>query len=334
MATFDQPPGINAAFAGTDVFVVGPHSRFTYNGLTLNDRSLIETYWVESSTGFDSPDVIVSAQQNVEETGELPDPGFYGGRTMTLTGWVQAGSYPQVLRMSRLLLDAFVGLVERTMTIGVAEASYFVQPDMVIDCRPSDRPQLTMDVQQEDLTGLLKRPFTISLRASDPTFRGVTEHHVALVPTVVSSLGRSYDRTYDYAYDLFMTGDGDPNLTASGNANLISLTNTGNWRASLRLRFNGPMSLIKLVNETTDQVMIVNEIGVGEFVEVDTGPGGGVVDQDGNPAGALIDPVSDWTWLVGRLNGSDGVNDLSLYVDSYGAGASLDFYWHDTSISA
>lgn len=336
MLDMTQPPGSFAEFAATDVLVVGPHSRLTYSGLTLNDRTLMETYWVESTTGFGSPDVIVSAQPNVEETGELPDPGFYGGRTMTLTGWVQAGSYPQVLRMSKLLLDAFVGLAEQPMTIGVAAASYFTQPDVVIGCRPSDIPQLTMDIQQDDLTGLLKRPFTITLRASDPTFKGVVQHHVALVPTIISSLGRGYDKSYDVAYDELMTVDGDPNVSggSSHGANQVTVTNSGNWRAALIIRFTGPMTSIVLVNETTGQMMFVANLDDGEFVEVNTGPNGTVTDQDGNPAGVLIDPVSDWTWLAGAINGTDGSNLISLYVASYGDGSQLDLSWYDTSISA
>lgn len=334
MATFDQPPGSFADFAATDEFVVGPHSRFLFNGLTMNDRTLMETYWVTSSTGFDSPDVTVSAQPNVEETGELPDPGFYGGRTMTLTGWIQAGSYPQIIRMSRLLLNAFVGLVEQPLTLSVAEASYFTQPDMIINCRPSDRPQLTTDIQDNDITGLLQRPFTITLRASDPTFRGVTENHVTLVPTVISSLGRGYDKSYDVGYTLLMTDDGDPNVSggSSDAGNPITVINTGNWRASIVIRFTGAMTNIILVNETTGQMMFVANIDDGDWVQVDTGPNGAVVDQDGNPAGAYIDPVSDWTWLAGKLNGADGTNVLSLYVASYGVDAQLDVSWYDTTL--
>lgn len=332
--TMLETPGRFADFAATDVLVVGPHSRFTFNGLVLNDRTLMETYWVESTTGFDSPDVIVSAQQNVEETGELPDPGFYGGRTMTLTGWVQAGSYPQALRMGRLLLDAFVGLSEQQMMIGVAIASYLTQPDVVISCRPSDRPQLTTDIQQDDITGLLKRPFTITLRASNPTFRGVVQHHVELVPTVISSLGRGYDRTYDVVYDLLMTEDGDRSVSggSSDGGNNIVVTNAGNWRASLIIKLAGPMTSIILVNQTTGQIMLVANLDDGEYVLIDTGPNGAVVDQDGNPAGALIDPVSDWMWLGGALNGTDGTNTISLYVASYGADALMDLSWYDTSV--
>jgi hypothetical protein len=101
-----------AAKSPTKALIIGPHSRMSRNGIVFNDRSVLECYWVEDWQGFEAPDLIVGAQPNAEEDGELPDLGFYGGRTMSLSGWIQAGSYPRLIDMERALLDSLTDLFE------------------------------------------------------------------------------------------------------------------------------------------------------------------------------------------------------------------------------
>ncbi|MBA2725097.1 MAG: phage tail family protein [Actinobacteria bacterium] len=320
------------AIASTAALVVGPHCTFTRNGLVLNNRSTIECYWVDDITGFDSPERGITDQASVEETGGLADPGFYGLRTMTLSGYVQAGSYLRAMVMHRALLDSCVGLKESPMTIGTlaGAGSVFTQPDVYVDCRPSGIVS-PFNIQPGFITGLFKVPFTITLRASDPTYKSLIEQHVSLVPLVVSSTGMTFDVAFDMFFNTALNSQGNPVPGTSGN--IVVVTNSGNFDAPVRLRLTGPMTGVVLRNDTTDQTMYFTNLTAGEYVEVDThSQRGSVRDQTGELKASLLDDRSDWITLHGAYDGFSGANTLTLYVDSFDAGALVDVWYRNTSV--
>lgn len=330
MTTWTTPPGSYSAFASTNALLVGPHNRFVRNGIVFNDRSQLECFWVEDMTGFESTDIEASATPSIQETGENPDPGRHGGRTMTLTGWIQAGSYPTMMRMGRALLDSFIDIVEMPMQIVTADASYFTQPAVWIGCRPADKVQLSMQVQPSDIRGVIKRNFTITLRASDPTYKSVDEHYATLIPQVTSIPGRPYDRIYDITYTSLLDYTGS--VTGAG-PNVATLTNSGNDFAPVRLRATGYMEGITVVNDSTGQVMYFTDVGVGQYIEIDTSPTQGTIrDQTGAQDDARLDMRSDWMTLRGIRGGSDGTNRVFLFVEGYAPGAKLEIWHRDTSI--
>lgn len=328
-------------FQAVSDFLVGPHCRLQRNGLVFNDRSKIECYWVEEFGGFESPDLRVGEDDNVQMDGGIPQPGFYGGRTMTMTGWVQAGTYPHLVRMQRALLDSMVGLVETPMLIttaggelGLPDFGMFLQPDVLIDCRPVDKPQLSVKIEQEDRTGVFKRNFTIALRAiTNPTYRGTAIHSETLLPTIQSELGRIYDRTYDLVYATPLSA-GVPTVAGE---NVLSVVNKGNYDAPPILRFKGPMAGVTLTNQTTQQyIHLTGSIDGGKYVEINVKTGS-ITDQDGELAANVWDPASDWLVLHGtrdKVTGQahTGINELKLVVQSFGAGAGVDVTWQDTWI--
>lgn len=331
MATFDPAPGSFAAFDATDALLIGPHNRLTRNGIVFNDRSQLECFWVDDFTGFDAPDINVAAVDNVQEAGETPDPGFHKGRTMAMTGWVQAGSYPQLLRMGRALLDSVMDLVEMPMTISVADFGYFTQPPVTINCRLADRPQLATKIEQSDQTGLLRWNFTIALRASDPTYKGTTLKHVELEPAIIAIPGRPYDRVYDLTYSELMDVAG--NVVEDTDPNTLVVENLGNWRASIILRATGAMGSVTVLNETTGQAMYFTNIAAGDFIEVNTHPSAGTVrDQNGQLQSSLLDARSDWITLRPVRPGFNGSNRLILFVESYESGSKLEVWSRDTWI--
>lgn len=333
--SWTQPPGRFGPKQLINDIGFGPHNIFVRNGFTLNDRSMLETYWVEDMSGFDSADVLVSAQQNAQEDGELPDQGFYGGRTMTLTGWIQAGSYPVLMHMSRLLLNAFLGLDEKPMLITTTHLGFFENvPDYTINCRVADKPQLAAKIEASDVSGMLKRSFTIALRAStDPTFRMGTFGHVAhLSPSVTSDLGRIYPRVHPMLYNVSLDGRGYPTGTPGTTGSSLSIYNDGNWYAKPIIRFTGSMDNIVLFNATTGQYMyILGPIAPGQWIEVDVAKGT-VVDQNGNSVQGRLDPSSDWMLLSGRATSSNGNNVITLAVSSFDSGADVRITWWDTTL--
>lgn len=311
-----------AAKAATSAFSIGPHNTFGYNGITLNNRRQRERYWVEEMTGFDDPDVAADAEANTQEDGETPNPGFYRGRTMTLNGWIEAGSYPQMMVMSDALHGAFLNLVEQPLTISkiASPSSFFLAPDVVIWCRKVDKLMISTKIELSG--GILKRTFSLSLRASDPRFLSTSVQSTVIVPQVITQLGRAYNRGYDLGYTRLMDAAGNPSTAA----NVGNVTNIGNWPARALYHFDGPAGGITLINNANGQMMRLNgNIAAGEWIEVDVARGV-VYDRQGNPAGSVFDQTSDWVRVapaLGPYGVAGGINQFSLGVATYGAGAQV-----------
>lgn len=312
------------AKAATSAFFIGPHNTFTYNGLVLNNRRQRERYWLDELTGFDDPDVAADAEANTQEDGETPNPGFYRGRTMTMGGWIEAGSYTQAMVMGEALHNAFLNLVEQPLTIATIDdpASFFLMPDVEIWARKVDKLMISSKVEGSDLSGIFKRPFTLSMRATDPRYTTLDEQVTTIVPQVITQLGRGYDRGYDLGYTQLMDQAGNPSAVA----NVGNVTNLGNWPARALYHFDGPMAGITLTNNANGQMMRLDaSIAAGEWIEVDARRGV-IYDRLGNPAGSVFDPISDWVRVApasGPYGVPGGVNQFSLGVSSYGPGAQV-----------
>lgn len=320
-----------AALGATNALWIATHNIFEYRGLRLNDRSQLETYYVDEVTGFESPDQLTGEQPSVEEDGVLPDVGFYGGRTMTLTGYIYAGTYPQVARMAAALSDALVSLGESPLLITTAPGGLFTMPDMTINCRKADKLMVDTKITQDSRSGLYKQEFTISLRASDPTYKGVAEHTATLIPSIINQLGRIYPRTYDLEYTVPIDEHGVP-IEGTG-ANTSVLHNAGNWKSYPVITFIGQMSGVSLTNQATGlSIKLSESLGEGQSVSIDTKTGE-ILDEEGNESASLVDNSSDWVYLEGtRINeGLTGDNPMTLSVASFSGSASVLFSWLDTS---
>lgn len=315
-----------AAPSNVSDLVFGPHNIFIRNGVTLNDRSKLEGYIVEEPTGFDTPARNVSSTQNVQQHGALPDTSFYGERTMTLTGWVQAGSLPEVLKLGKKLMNSCLSLDDKRMVISTLPGA-FMQPDVEIFCKVADF-NLDTKIQPGDMTGLFKRPFSISLKASDPVFLEVPVLSAVLVPTVVNQRGRIYNKVYPYQYNVPMDGQQNP-VGTSGNT--IVVQNAGNWLAQPKIKFTGPMGNTTLINQENGQSIYVKPLGAGKSVTIDT-YSGDILDQDGYSAANMIETASDWMWFNGVYDEHTGSSTLALYTTSYDVGAKVEMTWRNTSI--
>ena len=78
--------------AGTYVPLHGVESLFEYNGLLMNDRRWVDQIRITRVGGLDDSDVRDSREANADDDGETSFGGRYGGRTISLTGYVQAGN--------------------------------------------------------------------------------------------------------------------------------------------------------------------------------------------------------------------------------------------------
>ncbi len=80
----------------------------------LNDRRRVEGIFVDE-LGFGRPDVLAAAEKNPDRDGELPLDPSYGGRTITLKGWVVAGSLDKMRQLYEGIEDAFDDIREQPL---------------------------------------------------------------------------------------------------------------------------------------------------------------------------------------------------------------------------
>src|SRR5687767_11867516 len=95
----------------------GLESKFTVNGLVLNDKSQVSRYNVRKISGFGDADIRDSRDENPSRHGETPNQAFYGGRTIALEGRVEATTLTNLRTMQQNLKTAFASLVETPMLI-------------------------------------------------------------------------------------------------------------------------------------------------------------------------------------------------------------------------
>lgn len=139
--------------------VFGLESKFTYNGLILNDRSQADRYHIDSVDGFSGPDIRDSREVQSYDHGEVPGKNFFGGRTVILSGIIKAGNRSKLQDMREDLTAAFATTIERALV-----AINQFGPQVYITCRPIEK------IAWKDEVAALRNetPFQISLRASDP----------------------------------------------------------------------------------------------------------------------------------------------------------------------
>jgi hypothetical protein len=315
-----SPYTVNAA---TSRIVVGPHNIVTRNGITFNDRSQLERYEVDDFNGFERPDLLTPAEQNPQEDGETPLPASRGGRTMTMSGNIIAGSYPKLLEMSADLEDSLIDLLELSMVIKVAVSStYFTQPDIQIACRPTD---WTIDKKlvMTDRGGVFRRAFSVALRAStEPRYLAVATKVATLNPASLVFPGGGGGLTFP--------GGGGGLIFPAVQATAVA-ANVGNWSALPIIRFIGPIGDITLTNDNGQTLRINGHIAAGAWIEVNTSTSE-VKDQTGAFKASFFDSTSDWLQLEGRRGGSSGNNALTLLCNWFDTGAQVTLTYHDSSM--
>lgn len=95
-----------------DMIALGMHSVLEYNGLILNDRLRPDRYRITSIDGLGGADIRDVRVPRPVSHGEIPYDAYWGGRTITLTGVMEAGSAFELTHMERDLRAAFGTLVE------------------------------------------------------------------------------------------------------------------------------------------------------------------------------------------------------------------------------
>ena len=90
---------------------------FEYNGLVMNDRRWIDQYRITRVTGLDDADVRDNRESNPDRDGETAGRSLYGGRTISITGYVQAGNLDYLRYMWAQFKAATDNLFEKDLLL-------------------------------------------------------------------------------------------------------------------------------------------------------------------------------------------------------------------------
>ena len=113
MSTAIQPGGRNFGGALPLNAVAGIDSMWIYNNLVLNDRRYPDQYRITNIDGIGDPDIRDGYRSSIaQSSGEQSFQSFYDGRTITLTGKMQAGNLNKIRAMQQALRTAFQSTVE------------------------------------------------------------------------------------------------------------------------------------------------------------------------------------------------------------------------------
>lgn len=199
------PPGIEAIIE--------------YNGLYLNIRDWIDTFLVTNISGIDDADVRDTRDTNPGAHGETPGHAFYGGRTINLQGKICARTLWKLRDMMQALRAAFGDLDELPLYFHGASTDH----SMRIFCRKTQKLEMA---EQQTTLNYFERPFSITMRASNPFFTSVNERYLS-------------SETFG---------------TATFDAILFQPVNNGNFPATPRIELTGPMTNAQLLNENNGQL--------------------------------------------------------------------------------
>lgn len=264
----------------------GVESTFEFNTLLMNVRSWWDTYIINEIDGLDDADVRDAREQNPGFHGETAFDSYYGGRTITLGGLIRAQSLFKMRDMETAMRQAFSDLKEHPLII----RSGSVDLDVFILCKKYQK--LVIKEAQTDFRHA--RVFQVALRASNPFFLSYTEQYAP--------------------------------LTMNVSPKSVTITNTGNYDASPRIRLIGPMTNPQIVNITTGKQMTINgTIASGHTLEIDVRRRT-VLDDLGANRFDMMDVTSDWVRLI------PGTNGIQLTSSGFGVGSAMQIFWNHTSL--
>lgn len=214
----------------------GVESTFRYNGLTLNDTSLLDHYRIRAIAGLDDADVKTDSEELADDDGELALSSLYRGRTITLRGMVVAHTLEKLRDMVEALQFAFQDLSPKPLYVMGGD----YQRNFYIMCRKWQK--IEMNEEQNDFEW--RREFLVTLRAHNP-------------------------RKFRIMRSLYQ----DVSLPAGPFANYRAFSpyNAGTFKAQPILRFTGGMEApITVRNDVTGQQLTIDgDVPNGDWWELD-----------------------------------------------------------------
>jgi len=114
--TYTPPPiGLYRTPASQEAISRSAHALIDFNGLILNDRRVPDLYRITDIAGLGDADLRNTSVEIPSMDGEIPFDSFYGGRTLTMTGKIESGTFAQAQQMKMDLTAAFAELKEKPL---------------------------------------------------------------------------------------------------------------------------------------------------------------------------------------------------------------------------
>lgn len=263
-----------------------------YNGLYLNVREWIDTFLVTTIMGIDDADVRDSRDPNPGRHGETPGIALYGGRTIVLQGKLQTKTIWKLRDMQQALRAAFVDLSVENPLIFHGAAP---EDDLQVYCRKSQKIEMA-DTQTTE--NHFERPFSVTLRASNPRFKSIIRHYAI----------------------------SNPFSAANFDAIAFSVTNKGNFESEPYIEIVGPMTAPQIINELNgNAIKFTGNIPAGETW---------VYDQSGPKLYRKSDLADRWSFVDPTSTDfhyeADQVNPVHLIATGLTSASSLTSWNNDT----
>lgn len=131
-----------------------------YNDLVMNDRRVVDKFRLLQIDGLQDADIRDNRFNSPAEHGEVALGALYGGRTITLTGRIEAFNVGKLRDMQQALRTAFINLQEKPLILRTRD----LNEDVFINCRKV-QPIAMVETQN---TAWPWRDFMVTLRASNP----------------------------------------------------------------------------------------------------------------------------------------------------------------------
>lgn len=123
----------------------GLESRILVNDLILNDCRVPDHYKITEINGLDDVDIRDVREDNPDRDGETAYQAFYGGRTVTLRGYIQAGNFAKLRKMEVDLIRTFNSLEEQYMEfLYLDEVNFFNDTSDLTDWTSDGASQTTV----------------------------------------------------------------------------------------------------------------------------------------------------------------------------------------------
>jgi hypothetical protein len=216
-------PGVAILGTGTSISP-GVDSIIEFNNLMMNIRNNADAYIVNEVNGLEDADLRDDREVNPQAHGETYFDAFYGGRTITISGYIRAYTLNKLRDMQQALKQALADLSSEMPLIfhGYGDPTADVQ----IFCRKGAPLQMT-EVQTDH--NYFRRPFMITLRASNPRFLGMVDQYESADFSIIETFSPSWEDNYDLPAGStgFIAVANELTFTATGTRRFIRKVDTG-----------------------------------------------------------------------------------------------------------
>lgn len=273
--------------------IVGP------DGTTIifNDGS--SGLYLETVTGFDSPNVRQNVEDIPEFDGAIAGDAYFGSRPITLSGKVAASSAAQ----------------RNATVVNMQRALRGLRGDVTLQSQPQGLPamQTTARLDNVRFTGGYVKDFQIALICPDPRIYSQT-----LNTGAASGVAATPGASFSLAFPINFGGGSGATVT-------VNVTNDGNFTTFPVITVHGPAVNPQIRNGNTGESLFLDglTLATGDYVVLDFSARTVTDGTGANRYSKVRFPGSIWFTL------DPGSSAIQLFTSGASAATELDIAWRD-----